>query len=180
MTNRDDRVALLRQPERHCSPQATQPAGDDRNSLFHANLRLLCQPTARENDVCSGTVTCVFCGLAEEKIIAQNRLAYAVRDNAPVTPLHTLILPKRHAPGYFDLSPKEKRAIDELIDEVRLAILADDPDVAGFNIGVNIGKIAGQTIFHCHVHLIPRRPGDAVYPEGGVHAAIRRVLGTSA
>ena len=109
-------------------------------------------------------------------MVAQNRLAYAVRDNMPVTRLHTLILPKRHALEYFDLSP-EKPGIDELIDKVRLTILADDPEVAGFNIGVNIGKVAGQTIFHCHVHLIPRRFGDAVYPEGGIHAAIRRVLG---
>jgi ATP adenylyltransferase len=120
---------------------------------------------------------CVFCAVADDKIVAQNGLAYALRDNAPVTRLHTLILPKRHASAYFDLNPREKRAMDELIDEVRLAILADDPTVAGFNIGVNIGKVAGQTIFHCHVHLIPRRRDDAVYPEGGVHAAIRRVLG---
>jgi diadenosine tetraphosphate (Ap4A) HIT family hydrolase len=132
------------------------------------------------NDVTSGMETCVFCGIREEKIVAQNRLAYAVRDNMPVTRLHTLILPKRHALKYFDLSPEEKAGIDELIDKVRLTILADDPDVAGFNIGINIGKAAGQTIFHCHVHLIPRRPGDAVYPEGGIHAAIRRVLGSSA
>ena len=122
---------------------------------------------------------CVFCAVPDEKIVAQNRLAYALRDNAPVTRLHTLILPKRHVPGYFDLAPEERYAIDEMIGMVRLAILADDPAVAGFNIGINIGKVAGQTIFHCHVHLIPRRRGDAVYPEGGVHAAIRRVLGSS-
>ena len=120
---------------------------------------------------------CVFCAAGEEKVVARNALAYAVRDNAPVTRLHTLILPKRHAPGYFELSAEEKRAIDELIDEVRLAILTDDPVVAGFNVGINIGEAAGQTIFHCHVHLIPRRRGDALYPEGGIHAAIRRVLG---
>jgi diadenosine tetraphosphate (Ap4A) HIT family hydrolase len=64
-----------------------------------------------------------------------------------------------------------------LIDEVRLAILTDDPVVAGFNGGINIGEAAGQTIFHCHVHLIPRRRGDAVYSEGGIYAAIRSVLG---
>jgi ATP adenylyltransferase len=121
---------------------------------------------------------CTFCAIADEKIVAQNRLAYAVRDIIPVTPLHTLILPRRHVPCYFDLETDEKRAIDELLDVTQRAVLADDPDVAGFNIGVNIGKVAGQTIFHCHVHLIPRRPGDAVYPEGGIHAAIRRVLGS--
>jgi ATP adenylyltransferase len=121
---------------------------------------------------------CVFCTMAEQNVVAQNPLAYAVRDNAPVTPLHTLILPRRHVTSYFDLETDEKRAIDELVDETQRAILLQDMSVAGFNIGVNIGKVAGQTIFHCHVHLIPRRPGDAVYPEGGIHAAIRRVLGS--
>jgi ATP adenylyltransferase len=133
----------------------------------------------RESGVNGEAGACVFCAAPDDKIVAQNRLAYALRDNAPVTRLHTLILPKRHASGYFDLAPEEKCAIDELIDRVRLTILADDPDVGGFNIGINIGKVAGQTIFHCHIHLIPRRRGDALHPEGGVHAAIRRVLGSS-
>jgi ATP adenylyltransferase len=126
------------------------------------------------------TWDCVFCAMSEEKIVVRNPLAYAVRDITPVTPDHTLILPRRHVPSYFDLNNDEKRAIDELVDETRRAILLQDVSVAGFNIGINIGKVAGQTILHCHVHLIPRRPGDAVYPEGGVHAAIRRVLGSSA
>jgi ATP adenylyltransferase len=123
---------------------------------------------------------CVFCAVADEKIIAQNQLAFALRDIAPVTPLHTLILSRRHVASFFDLHPQEKQAIDELLNVIQRAVRADDPAVAGFNIGVNIGKVAGQTIFHCHVHLIPRRPGDAVYPDGGIHAAIRRVLGSSA
>ena len=127
----------------------------------------------------SKTGGCVFCVMPEEKIVAQTPLAYAVLDNSPVTPLHTLILTRRHVRCYFDLETDEKRAIDELLDAVQRAVRADDPAVAGFNMGMNIGKVAGQTIFHCHVHLIPRRPGDALYPEGGIHAAIRRVLGRS-
>jgi ATP adenylyltransferase len=119
---------------------------------------------------------CVFCAVAEEKIIAQNRLAFALRDIAPLTPLHTLILPRRHAPGYFDLDDEEKRAIDAVLEEVRRTILAQDPSVAGFNIGVNVGEVAGQTIAHCHVHLIPRRRGDVANPAGGVYAAIRRMM----
>jgi len=122
---------------------------------------------------------CAFCAVAAEKIIAQSPLAYAVRDPSPVTPLHTLVLPWRHAASYFDLENEEKRAIDALLAETRRAILAADPDVAGFNIGINVGEAAGQTIFHCHVHLIPRRPGDVADPTGGVHAAIRLVLGLS-
>ena len=127
----------------------------------------------------SKTGACVFCVMPAEKIVAQNPLAYAVLDNAPVTPLHTLIVPRRHVPSYFDLETDEKQAVDELVDETRRAILLRGMAVAGFNIGINIGKVAGQTIFHCHVHLIPRRTGDALYPEGGIHAAIRQVLGRS-
>jgi len=127
----------------------------------------------------SKTGGCVFCVMPEEKIVAQTPLAYAVLDNSPVTPLHTLILTRRHVRCYFDLETDEKQALDQLIDKTRRAILLRDMSVAGFNIGINIGKVAGQTIFHCHVHLIPRRPGDALYPEGGIHAAIRRVLGRS-
>jgi diadenosine tetraphosphate (Ap4A) HIT family hydrolase len=110
--------------------------------------------------------------MSEEHIIARNGLAYTVRDTSPVTPLHTLILPNRHMAGYFDLDAKEKLAIDELLEETRRDILTRDPTVGGFNVGVNIGAPAGQTIFHCHVHLIPRRPGDVANPRGGVRAVI--------
>ena len=127
----------------------------------------------------SKTGGCVFCVMPEEKIVAQTPLAYAVLDNSPVTPLHTLILTRRHVRCYFDLETDEKQALDQLIDKTRRAILLRDMSVAGFNIGINIGKVAGQTILHCHVHLIPRRTGDALYPEGGIHAAIRQVLGRS-
>jgi diadenosine tetraphosphate (Ap4A) HIT family hydrolase len=113
----------------------------------------------------------VFCVISEEHV-ARNPLAYAVRDTSPVTRFHTLILPYRHVAGYFDLDADEKRAIDELLEETRIDILARDPLVAGFNIGINVGEIAGQTIFHCHVHLIPRRPGDVANPRGGVRAVI--------
>jgi diadenosine tetraphosphate (Ap4A) HIT family hydrolase len=114
----------------------------------------------------------VFCARRSDTAIASNNLAYAVRDTSPVTPLHTLVLPYRHVPSYFDLSSNEKRAIDELLKEVRLEIFARDPNVAGFNLGINIGAVAGQTIFHCRVHLIPRRPGDVANPRGGVRAVI--------
>jgi ATP adenylyltransferase len=105
-------------------------------------------------------------------LVAENWLAYGVRDTSPVTPLHTLILPKRHVAGYFDLDAKEKVAIDELVEQTRVDILTRDPSVVGFNIGTNIGEVAGQTIFHCHVHLIPRRQGDVADPRGGVRAVI--------
>jgi ATP adenylyltransferase len=115
---------------------------------------------------------CVFCMMAEAHVATQNQLAFSVRDTSPVTALHTLILPKRHVPSYFDLDAEEKGAIDELLKQSRRDILALDPSVKGFNIGINVGKVAGQTIFHCHVHLIPRRLGDVTNPRGGVRAVI--------
>jgi len=117
-------------------------------------------------------MACVFCTPNKELIVANNRLAYAVRDTSPVTPLHTLILPNRHVADYFELEPAEKQAIADLLDEMRRDIVVRDPTIAGYNIGVNIGAVAGQTIFHCHVHLIPRRPGDVANPRGGVRAVI--------
>jgi ATP adenylyltransferase len=115
---------------------------------------------------------CVFCTMNQEQIVARNSLAYAVRDTSPVTPLHALILPNRHVADYFELDADEKHAIDNLLEETRRDILMRDPTVAGFNIGINVGAAAGQTIFHCHVHLIPRRPGDVANPRGGVRAVI--------
>jgi len=114
----------------------------------------------------------VFCTIDKEEIVASNSLAYAVRDSSPVTPLHSLILPNRHVADYFELKLTERRAIADLLEEMRRDILARDAIVAGFNIGVNVGAVAGQTIFHCHVHLIPRRPGDVANPRGGVRAVI--------
>jgi ATP adenylyltransferase len=115
---------------------------------------------------------CVFCVPAADRIVAANELAFAVRDTSPVTALHTLILPRRHVASYFDLDATEDSAIRGLLTIVRTDIMASDPDIEGFNVGVNIGEVAGQTIFHCHVHLIPRRRGDVVNPRGGVRAVI--------
>jgi len=110
--------------------------------------------------------------MGEERMVARNDLAYAVRDTSPVTPLHTLILSRRHIASYFDLEADEKCAVDDLLEAIRQDVLARDPAVAGFNIGINVGVVAGQTIFHCHVHLIPRRTGDVANPRGGVRAVI--------
>jgi diadenosine tetraphosphate (Ap4A) HIT family hydrolase len=115
---------------------------------------------------------CLFCHVAPGRVIAQNDLAYAVRDGFPVTPLHTLVIPKRHVADYFGLEPAELLAVDRLLHEVRAEILAQDPAVTGFNVGMNAGAVAGQTIFHCHVHLIPRRAGDVKNPGGGVRHVI--------
>lgn len=115
---------------------------------------------------------CLFCHIAPGRVIAQNDLAYAIRDGFPVTPLHTLVIPKRHVADYFGLEAAELLAIDRLLHQLRAEILAKDPEVTGFNVGMNVGAVAGQTIFHCHVHLIPRRAGDVKNPRGGVRHVI--------
>jgi diadenosine tetraphosphate (Ap4A) HIT family hydrolase len=114
---------------------------------------------------------CIFCAPSTE-IVAENSLAYVVRDQYPVTPLHTLLIPKRHADSYFALFDPERRALNVLLDQVKLGILERDRDVAGFNIGVNVGEAAGQTVAHAHVHLIPRRIGDVETPRGGVRGVV--------
>jgi ATP adenylyltransferase len=115
---------------------------------------------------------CLFCELHPDRVIASNALALAVRDHHPVTKLHTLVVPKRHAQTFFDLFEPEKRAINQLLDEVRLEIVRSDVTVSAFNIGMNNGDAAGQTIAHAHVHLIPRRQGDVQNPRGGIRAVI--------
>ena len=100
---------------------------------------------------------CIFCHHDQRPKRAENDLALTICDGHPVTPLHTLVIPRRHTPSFFDLYEPERRAINLLLDQVRLDILAEDGTVEGFNIGMNSGEIADQTVMHCHVHLIPRR-----------------------
>jgi diadenosine tetraphosphate (Ap4A) HIT family hydrolase len=115
---------------------------------------------------------CIFCELPAERIIVSNTLAFAIRDNYPVTELHTLVIPKRHAATFFDLFEPERRAINQLLDHLQVEMIKGDPSVKGFNIGMNNGDAAGQTIGHAHVHLIPRRQGDVRDPRGGVRGVI--------
>jgi diadenosine tetraphosphate (Ap4A) HIT family hydrolase len=105
-------------------------------------------------------------------VVASNTLAFAIRDVFPVTLLHTLVIPRRHVADFFGLTPEEREACSDLIQRLRDDILQQDPQVEGFNIGTNAGEVAGQTIFHCHVHLIPRRRGDVPDPRGGVRMVI--------
>jgi len=99
-------------------------------------------------------------------------LAYASYDTYPVSEFHCLIIPKRHVKDYFDLSDNEVIACNNLIKKVKDEIILKDPSVKGFNIGTNSGAIAGQSIMHCHIHLIPRREGDVENPQGGVRSVI--------
>ena len=115
---------------------------------------------------------CIFCELSSDRVLTSNALAVAVEDNYPVTRLHALIIPKRHTTSFFDLFEPERRAINQLLDELRIALIKRDASVTGFNVGINIGDTAGQTIGHAHVHLIPRRQGDVQDPKGGVRGVI--------
>ena len=115
---------------------------------------------------------CIFCEMPAERIIAYNALAFAIRDKHPVTPLHALVISNRHAATFFELFEPERRAINQLLINLRAETLSEDTSIGGFNIGMNNGDVAGQTIGHFHVHLIPRRKGDLQDPRGGVRAVI--------
>lgn len=115
---------------------------------------------------------CPFCDVSKDHMVDEAELAYAIRDAFPVVPLHTLVIPKRHVQGYFELSRPELNACHQLLEREKEAIEQADPSVEGFNVGVNDGEAAGQTVFHCHLHLIPRRRGDTQYPRGGVRRVI--------
>ncbi len=115
---------------------------------------------------------CIFCNIPKNRIISSNELAVVIKDNYPVTKHHCLIIPKRHCVDYFDLYQPEINAITQLINQTKKELVKKDKSIKGFNIGNNSGEVAGQTIFHCHIHLIPRRRGDVVNPRGGVRRVI--------
>jgi len=115
---------------------------------------------------------CIFCNEKKNNIVDENEHAYASYDPYPVSKKHCLIVPKRHVKNYFDLSEKEILACNQLIKSMKIKIEEKDKSVKGFNIGTNSGKAAGQSIMHCHVHLIPRREGDVKNPQGGVRSVI--------
>lgn len=115
---------------------------------------------------------CPFCEMPNGQLVAETELAYALRDVFPVTPLHTLVIPKRHVSGYFELDRPELNACHRLLELAKGAIQRADERVEGFDVGVNEGEVAGQTVFHCHLHLIPRCRGDVVDPTGGVRNVV--------
>lgn len=118
---------------------------------------------------------CLFCQLQTDEsreVLAENELCYAIDDAFAVTKHHSLIIPKRHVDEYFGLYQPELNAANALLQRLRERVVERDKTVTGFNIGVNSGQSAGQTIFHCHIHLIPRRDGDVEKPRGGVRAVI--------
>ena len=114
---------------------------------------------------------CIFCQVPKDEIVAESDLCLAFYDRYPVSPGHMLIIPKRHVASYFELSADEINAMQTMLLEMKDVVQElYKPD--GFNIGVNVGEAAGQSIFHVHMHLIPRYTGDVEYPRGGVRGVI--------
>ena len=115
---------------------------------------------------------CPFCSIPSERIITNYESFFTIRDKFPVTDGHMLIISKRHVSDYFDLSKAEKEELIIILDELAKSAKEMDPSITGFNIGINVGEDAGQTVMHFHQHLIPRRKGDITNPRGGVRGVI--------
>ena len=115
---------------------------------------------------------CIFCELPADRIIALGSTCVVVRDAYPVTPEHLLIISRRHVADYFALYDNEWLDMHQMVKLQKERIEREDNTVTGFNVGINTGQSAGQTVFHVHVHLIPRRDGDVDDPKGGVRGVI--------
>ena len=116
---------------------------------------------------------CIFCNKTNCKVISATKNFFIIRDTVyPVTKYLTLIITNRHVSDFFELTKEEMTELDEILKNQKEELSKLDEEISGFNVGVNIGKDAGQSIMHCHLHLIPRRKGDVEDPRGGVRGVI--------
>lgn len=115
---------------------------------------------------------CPFCNVPKRYILNENNLACLILDHYPVARFHSLVIPKRHFSDYFEMTQPELNAINQLLQFGREYLLKNDRSIKGFNIGVNSGTVAGQTVMHCHTHLIPRKENDVDDPRGGIRHVI--------
>lgn len=115
---------------------------------------------------------CPFCAPIAEDIVAKNDLCYALWDRVPASRGHLLVIPVRHTPDFFSLTEKEREAMLALV-VVAKEIIGENFSPAGYNIGFNVGEAAGQTVMHCHCHVIPRYAGDVPDPRGGIRRVVR-------
>ena len=116
---------------------------------------------------------CIFCNKINCKVVSTFQHFFIIRDTAyPVTKHHTLIISNRHVADFFDLAKNEMSELDQILKNQKKELKKMDKEISAFNVGVNIGKDAGQSIMHCHIHLIPRRKGDVEDPRGGVRGVI--------
>jgi diadenosine tetraphosphate (Ap4A) HIT family hydrolase len=114
---------------------------------------------------------CPFCNPIAEDIVTRNELCYAMWDRFPVNKGHLLVIPFRHTSDFFTLIPEERIALVSLVASCR-EIIEEKFSPAGYNIGFNVGEAAGQTVMHCHSHVIPRYVGDVLEPRGGVRGVV--------
>jgi len=114
-----------------------------------------------------GKGSCPFCAIPRDQVLIEHPLALAKRDGYPVSKGHTLIIPRRHVASFFETTEEERRAMLKLLDEMK-AMLEREHKPDGYNIGINNGEAAGQTVMHVHMHLIPRYAGDTADARGGV------------
>jgi len=114
---------------------------------------------------------CLFCSVPRDEMLIDGPIAMARIDTHPVSPGHTLIIPKRHVASFFETTEEERLAMMKLLDAAK-AILDEKHKPDGYNIGINSGEAAGQTVMHLHIHLIPRYAGDRKDPRGGVRWVI--------
>ena len=110
---------------------------------------------------------CPFCTLLDERIIDSNEFGMTIRDGFPISPGHTLVIPKRHIGSWFEITGDEQLALLDLLAKAK-TVLQDEFNPDGSNIGINDGPAAGQTVPHLHMHLIPRYKDDQGDPRGGV------------
>ena len=115
---------------------------------------------------------CPFCAVAPERIVAEEGPCLALSDRYPVSRGHRLIVPRRHVASFRELTDEEWQAVLRLARRLAQQLMENDPAIQGFNLGINDGAAAGQSVFHVHVHLIPRRSGDVRRPRGGVRGVI--------
>jgi len=116
---------------------------------------------------------CIFCIKINCKVLEERKYFFIIRDTAyPVTEHHTLIISNRHVSNFFELDGEENKELSIILKNQKEELQNLDKTITGFNVGVNIGKDAGQSIMHCHIHLIPRREGDVEDPRGGVRGVI--------
>ena len=114
----------------------------------------------------------IFCNVSPKRIVHEYKHFYVIRDAFPVTPLHSLIITKRHVVSYFQCSKAELEEIPMILDTQKTELKYLDNEITGYNIGMNIGEDAGQSIFHCHIHIIPRREDYTPNPRGGIRGVI--------
>ena len=118
-------------------------------------------------------MSCIFCEIKD--YVLENEFAYGIFDKFPATKGHMLFIPKRHVANFFDITKEEREAIFDLVEEGK-KMLDEKYNPDGYNVGVNVNKSGGQTVFHVHVHLMPRFNGDVIDPTGGVRGAIPKYM----